>query len=180
MSVPASAYSLAVEVTVAANRNKVWKALVKKTSDWWPASYFSVPTTKRFVIENKLGGLAFEDSGKKAGAVWGTVIGWLPPEKITFAFEMYPGWSGPGRSFVSVTLSDSFEGTTIVLEDHGVCPHADKAAQSLKDGWQVLFGTHFKEYLEVGKAKKVKKVKKPKKAGKQKKAKDSTTGSDAS
>lgn len=164
MPVPASAYTLTVEVTVAASRSKVWKTLVKKTSDWWPVSFFSVPTTKRFVIENKLGGLVFEDSGKKAGAVWGTVIGWFPPEKIMFAFEMYPGWSGPGRSLVSITLSEADDGTRLVLEDSGVCPHADKAAASLQSGWEELLGKYLKDYLEVGKVKRAKKVKMPKKA----------------
>jgi uncharacterized protein YndB with AHSA1/START domain len=168
MTVPVTAYAVSVEVPLAAGRNKVWKAFVKRTAAWWPASYFSQPSTKRFVIEGKLGGKAYEDGGKKAGAVWGTVIGWQPGEKIAFAFEMYPGWSGPGRSFVTVALTDFGEngGTKLVLEDHGVCPHSDKAAASLKDGWTVLLNKHFKEYVENGKAKKVKKPKKEKKVKK--------------
>ncbi len=151
MSVPVSAYTLTLEVTVAASRSKTWKTFVKKTSDWWPATFFSLSGTKRFVIENKLGGLVFEDSGKKAGAVWGTVIGWFPPEKIMFAFEMYTGWSGPGRSLVSITFLEADDGTKVVLEDSGVCPHADKAAASLQRRLETLLGKYFKDYLENGK-----------------------------
>jgi Activator of Hsp90 ATPase homolog 1-like protein len=159
MSEPISAYAVSVELTVAAGRNKTWKSLVKKTSDWWPATYFSLSGTKRFVIENRLGGRTYEDGGKKAGAIWGTVIGWLPPEKITFGFEMYPGWSGPGRSFVSISLTEVDGSTKMALEDHGICPNADKAAASLKEGWETLLGKHFKNYVENGKAKKAKAVK---------------------
>jgi uncharacterized protein YndB with AHSA1/START domain len=163
MSSPAQAYGISVEVTVAAGRNKVWKSLVKKTGAWWPAAYFSQSTTKRFVIENKLGGRVYEDCGKKSGIIWGTVVGWMPGEKIVFAFEMYPGWGGPGRSIVSITLTDADGGTKLMLEDNGVCPHAEKAAASVKDGWEKLLGTHFKEFVDGGKPKKEKKVKKEKK-----------------
>lgn len=166
MSDTARAYTVTVETTVAASRNKVWKSLVRKTSAWWPAGFLSTPGAKRFVIENELGGRAFEDAGKKAGAIWGTVVVWLPPEKVAFALELYPGWSGPGRSFVSVTLADADGGTRLVLEDCGLCPHSEKAAASLKDGWETLIGKHFKEFVEGGKAGKAKKPKKEKKAGK--------------
>src|SRR5437016_5559610 len=73
----------------------------------------------------------------------------VPGQRMTWACEMYPDWSGPGRSFVTFTLEDRNNETVVKVEDAGVCINAQQAGTSLNTGWHELIGTHFKNYVEA-------------------------------
>ena len=133
------AYNLSVEIPIEATPAKVWTTLTKDIGKWWPKHFFSGEEAKTFVVEGKLGGRAYEDWGDGAGAVWGTIIVWNPGQKMTWACEMYPGFGGPGRSFVSFELASQGKSTVVRMTDAGICPDA-KTASSLQSGWTELLG----------------------------------------
>lgn len=146
---PAQSYQVGFEVTVHAPRERVWSALVDETSNWWPKDFFSAENPEGFVIEPQLGGRVYEAWHGGGGVLWGTIVVWSPGFRMTWACEMYPDWTGPGRSFVTFDLEDRGLETNLKVSDSGICISASQAATSLGTGWQKLIGTHFKSYVEA-------------------------------
>ncbi|MBL8865859.1 MAG: SRPBCC domain-containing protein [Gemmataceae bacterium] len=146
---PAQNYQVGFEVTVRAPRERVWSALVDETSNWWPKDFFSAEHPEGFVIEPHLGGRVYEAWHGGGGVLWGTVVVWSPGYRMTWACEMYPDWTGPGRSFVTFDLEEQGAETLMKVSDAGICISAAQAATSLGNGWQKLIGTHFKSYVEA-------------------------------
>ena len=143
-------YEVAAEVAVAADRTRVWFALIDEVAAWWPAHFFNHPEPTGFVIEPHLGGRVYEDWGDEGGYLFGTVVVWAPGQRMTWACEIYPDWSGPGRSYVTFSLEDVEGGTLLRVTDSGYCVNAVQAANGLGKGWQELIGTHFRNYIEGG------------------------------
>lgn len=140
-------YSLAVETTIDAAPATVWSTLTDQIGSWWPPHFFSFEGANRFVVEGRLGGRVYEDAGDGAGATWGTVVVWRPGVTMTWACEMYPGFGGPGRSFVSFEVAANGTGTVVRLTDAGLAPDGPAAKDSLEAGWAELLG-HAKAYAE--------------------------------
>jgi uncharacterized protein YndB with AHSA1/START domain len=135
MAKSAGGYALSVDVTIAAAPAAVWTALTTGIGEWWPKHFFSGDGAKKFVCEAKVGGRLFEDWGKKAGAMWGSVAVYQPPSKMVWALHMYPGFGGPGTSYVTLTLTSNKGTTTVTLHDTGLCLDIGRVAESLKSGW---------------------------------------------
>lgn len=136
----AESYSLVVEVPIEATPAKVWAALTKDVGKWWPKHFYTTENPKTYVVEGKLGGRVFEDWGDGAGAMWGTVVVWNPIQKMVWACEMYPGFGGPGRSFVTFELAKQGKATVVRLTDSGLSPEANGHKSSLESGWAELLG----------------------------------------
>lgn len=149
MMKPAQSYTVGFEVPVRAHRDRVWQGLTVEIGAWWPKHFFTHPNPAGFVLEPFLGGRVFEDWGDGAGVLWGTVVVWVPGQRMTWACEMYPDWSGPGRSFVTFNLEDRGQETLVKVEDAGICINAVQAGTSLNSGWHELIGVHLKNYLEA-------------------------------
>lgn len=149
MMKPAQSYSVGFEVPVRVKRDRAWQGLTAEIGSWWPRHFFTNPNPSGFVLEPFLGGRVFEDWGDGAGVLWGTVVVWVPGQRMTWACEMYPDWSGPGRSFVTFTLEDRGQETVVKVEDAGICISAQQAGTSLTSGWHELIGTHFKSFVEA-------------------------------
>jgi uncharacterized protein YndB with AHSA1/START domain len=121
--------------------------MTDEMSEWFPRHFFSSEQARRFVLEPKLGGRAYEDWGGDAGAIWATVVGWAPPTRMIWACEMYPGFGGPGRSYVTMTIIPVNNQTTVTLTDEGLCPEPDRTGQSLAAGWEEWLNC-LKSYVE--------------------------------
>lgn len=141
-------YEVTAEAFVLAPRAAAWTALTERTNDWWPAHFFNHPNAAAFVVEPWLGGRVYEDWGGGAGYLFGTVVVWVPGERMTWACELYPDWSGPGRSYVTFTLDDEGGGTRVRAVDAGYCINAPQAADGLGRGWEELLAVHFKRFVE--------------------------------
>ncbi len=146
---PAQSYAVGFEVLIRADRDRSWQGLTAEIGAWWPRHFFTHPNPAGFVLEPFLGGRVYEDWGDTAGVLWGTVVVWVPGQRMTWACEMYPDWSGPGRSFVTFTLEDRGQETAVKVEDCGICINAHQAGTSLNSGWHELIGVHFKNYIEA-------------------------------
>lgn len=142
-------YELTVEVSLQAKPKRVWTLLTTGIGRWWPKQYFALESSKSFVCDSKLGGRVYEQGANGAGGIWGTIIVWLPGRKMTWACEMYPGWGGPGRSFVTWEVIPQPKGCLLRLHDAGLCPDAAKARASLESGWTELIRTYLKPFAEA-------------------------------
>jgi len=145
-----STAEVVARIEIAAPAAKVWKALVGDVTGWWHRAFMTSPDTRRFTIEEKLGGLVFEDYGDGQGLVWGTVIGLRRNELLQSVGDTSPEWGGPNRSFFTWRLSEA-NGRTTVRFSQALFGRVDEAVVgSLSSGWTFLFEQCFKRYVETG------------------------------
>jgi uncharacterized protein YndB with AHSA1/START domain len=142
-------FQIQIEVEILARREKVWKALVEKTTKWWPKDFYAGKEAKSFSIEARLGGLMYEDWGEGAGLVWYTVIGLDPPRSIDLAGQLTPAFGGPATTMLRIALDEADEKRTILkLTDALVGRFGDGSEQNKRDSWMRLFGEGLKPFVE--------------------------------
>ena len=143
-----SAYDVRLEIPIAASRKRVWTALTKETSRWWPKHFYTQPDPKGFVIEPHVGGRVYEDWGDGAGGLWGVVIQWRPSEVMQWACDHFPQCGNTGRCIITVELREDGAGTIVHLHDSGYGRMSDTYTAETASGWTELVGTHLKAYVE--------------------------------
>ncbi|WNG51382.1 SRPBCC domain-containing protein [Archangium minus] len=129
-----------VEVTVGAPRERVWRALVEETSQWWPKDFYVGRAPKGFVIEARPGGRVYEDWGNEAGALWYTVLVVEPLEVLELAGHLTPGFGGPATTTVRLTLRDEGGKTVVKVEDSVFGRVDEHTVPRLREGWRTLMG----------------------------------------
>jgi uncharacterized protein YndB with AHSA1/START domain len=132
-----------------AQRGKVWEALTRDISNWWPVNFCADPErTKRFRMELKLGGRLWEDWGEGNGWVWWTIY------KLDTANHMFAGVGYQATSAAMTAVEFRLEGegegekTTLRLSERlcGALEGEDIVAGQTA-GWTTLFES-FKRYVE--------------------------------
>ncbi len=142
-----AAHETRLEFTLHATPVKVWQALVKDTSAWWPQTFHTSPKTRRFVIEPKLGGMMGEITGPGEGLVWYRIIGVEKAVSLLLAGYLLPPWAGPATSLLRLTLTAVGEGETkLELVDSTFGQVGDGSATA--DGWRQIFAEHLKPHAE--------------------------------
>ena len=93
-----------LEIVIEAPRERVWRALVDQTTDWWHKDFYTAPA-EGFFLQPKLGGWMYEDWGKGNGLMWGTVTGVRAPEMLQVVGDLNADWGGPRRGIMDWTLA---------------------------------------------------------------------------
>jgi uncharacterized protein YndB with AHSA1/START domain len=136
-------------VSIAAPREKVWRALIEDTSRWWSKDFYVRDTAKGMVFEARVGGRLFEDWGEGAGVLWGTVFAFDPGRSFDLITHSSAAWGGPRTSMLHVELEDRDEGTLLKMSDSVQGRVDDASAASLHAGWTMLFGDGLKPFVET-------------------------------
>lgn len=136
-----------LEVSIAAEPERVWRAIASESYVWWPSDFVTSERTQRFVIEPVLGGRAFEDFGGGDGLVWYTVIGVDTGRELILAGHLLPPFGGPAITALRLTLSAQGTGTLVKIRDDrfGVL-----GGDSPVGGWRTVFDGGLRHYLESG------------------------------
>ena len=140
--------TLEVVTTIRAKKTRVWRAMTTEIGKWWHEDFYTSPDTIRFVLETKLGGLMFEDTGKKEGVVWASVIGMDSPNSILLKGNLSTAFGGPAISFLKISLEDSGKSTQLHLTDTVLGAVSETLQQRLQTNWNQLFGRLLKDYVE--------------------------------
>lgn len=128
-----------MELPIAAARSTVWHCLINRIADWWRKDFYVNPDAS-FVLEPKLGGLLYEDTGDGHGFVWYVVHGIEKEKSLYLIGHMRPPYGGPTTSMLLITLEDAPNGSTILkLSDCEMGKVSEKHTTSLDEGWQLLF-----------------------------------------
>jgi uncharacterized protein YndB with AHSA1/START domain len=127
-----------LELPIAASCATVWDCMVNRIADWWRRDFF-VYANARFVLEPKVGGLMYEDTGDGHGFVWYVVHGIEKEKSLYLIGHMRPPYGGPTTSMLLITLEDVPEGTLLKLSDCEMGKVSKKHTKSLDDGWKLLF-----------------------------------------
>ena len=137
-----------LEIPIHGEAKRVWKALVEETTEWWSKDFYATPSAKRFVIEPKLGGRAYEDGGDGAGLTWYTVMGVEPGKSITMQGWLTPAFGGPAATILELRLNPSGKKTVLQLSDTIFGRVGDEKLAQTREGWVVLFEQGLKRHVE--------------------------------
>lgn len=133
----------AFEVEINAPKEKVWHLLTEDSS-WFPNTYNSNPQTKGFVMEQRVGGLFYEDYGNGNGKLMGMVVGLDAPNRVQVQGPVTTDFGGPANHMFTMELVDSANGCVFKFDDalFGVFP--DELLQGRQGAFKELFGVHLK------------------------------------
>jgi len=137
-----------LDVTIKAKPARVWQALIGETSHWWLKDFYTNPTTKGFIIEPKLGGLAYEDWGDGAGQVWYTVTGLEANKSLALLGHLTPAFGGPSTTMLRLSLEASGKHTLLKISDTIFGNVGDAKMAQTRDGWKMLFEGGLKAFVE--------------------------------
>ena len=139
-----------MEVPVAAPRRRVWAGLTRDIGEWWPRHFLTQEGSRRFVLEPRVGGRAYEDAGGGQGLLWWTVLALRRERMLLLAGDLTAAYGGPARILDEFTLVGKGGGTTLRYRGtvHGRIGKDLKA--SLEEGWGVLLLQGLKPWAEKG------------------------------
>jgi uncharacterized protein YndB with AHSA1/START domain len=127
-----------MEVRVSASPQRTWAALTRHISSWWPAGFFASERAKRFVLEPRLGGLAYEEWGEGQGLVWYQVTALNHGTRLVLSDDLHPALGGPARVYARYHVEPDGDACVVRLEDTVMGAVAPSLETSLREGWGVL------------------------------------------
>ncbi|HSP78835.1 MAG TPA: SRPBCC domain-containing protein [Myxococcaceae bacterium] len=136
-----------VEIEVGAPRERVWRALVEETGQWWPRDFYVGREPKGFVLEARPGGRVYEDWGGEEGALWYTVLVVEAPGVLELAGHLTAAFGGPATTTVRLTLREEGALTVVRMEDSIFGRVDEHTVPRLREGWKVL-GESLKRHVE--------------------------------
>ena len=140
--------TIELEFTIKTNRTNVWKALTNEIGEWWDQNFYTTSATQAFVLEPKLGGLMYEDTGNNEGVVWATVLSIHAPHHLLLKGNLSPDLGGPAISFLKLTLETAKKSTTLRINDTLLGEFSEELTKELQNNWTQLFGQALKTYVE--------------------------------
>ena len=148
---PCSSVQVEVEVTINASPARVWRALVSETPTWWHPEFYTIAEPRKFILEPRLGGRAYEDGGDGTGLTWFTIVGVAPEKSLHLVGHLFPGWGGPAVSMVKIILEPedaAGSATRVKLRDALIGDVTDKTAGTMREGWTMLLADALKPHVE--------------------------------
>lgn len=140
---------VSIETELVASKERVWKALTLEINRWWLKEFNTNPKTQKFVLQDELGGLMYEDAGNKEGHVWATVIGLNKPNNILLKGHLSPELGGPALSFVNILLEESERITTLQLSDVILGEVSGSIQTTITNQWTKLLDKGLKPFVEA-------------------------------
>jgi len=140
-----------LEIAIAASRAVVWTALIDETNAWWLPEFRMVNPASTVEFDVTAGGrglIEFVPDG--AFLSWYAVQMFLPERfKVYLVGNLAPEWGGPSTSNLCLALDEAEDGCLLKVSDahHGRVDA--NSAESLKNGWQQLFGDGLRRYVEA-------------------------------
>jgi len=123
------------ELRFSAPPERVFRALTDpdEVLKWFPYTY-GEGRVKRIVLEPRVGGLQYEDWGEGAGHLYGTVLEWDPPRRVTVRSRLHAGTIMDTTNTVEATDTGSVLRSSRVIvgpitdeQERGIRSHGDLA-----------------------------------------------------
>jgi DNA-binding transcriptional ArsR family regulator len=140
--------NVALEIPIAASRDKVWRTMIDEVHQWWPRDFHASTRPSRMHFDARLGGRLYEQDAEGGGVVWYTVIALSPGHSIDLAGHLTTMFGGPSQTLLRLALRDQGARTVLELSDSVVGNIGDRTAASLEEGWRALFDTGLKAFVE--------------------------------
>lgn len=140
---------VAMEISIDAPRDRVWRALVADIGAWWRKDFLH-PRARSFTLDPRPGGRVVEDWGDGEGRLWYTVVSLEAPGRLQLVGHLMPGDCGgsAGTSHLTLELEEREGRTTIALSDVVIGRLRPDLRSDLAEGWQLLFRDALKPFVE--------------------------------
>lgn len=140
-----------LEFPMKSDRQTVWKALIAETNAWWLHDFhmlgessvveFDVRTDGRGLVE-------YRDDG--SFLQWFSVQFFLPTEfQVYLIGNIAPHWGGPSTTNLFLSVEDQADGCMLRVSDAQHGAFDDNFIESLKSGWNRLFGEGLRNFVEA-------------------------------
>lgn len=87
-------------VRVRAPIGRAFSVFVEQMETWWPATHHIGGTPfETIFVEPRVGGRWYERNAEGAECLWGTVLKWDPPHRVTFSWHLGPKHDQPDWVF---------------------------------------------------------------------------------
>jgi uncharacterized protein YndB with AHSA1/START domain len=145
---PTGAIVAEAELTINAPRQVVWDAFFKDAHEWWRKDFYTSKTPAKFVIDDKIGGNMYEDTGDGTGLIWFTILGIVPLELVYVIGYSRPPFGGPASGLITFTFEEKGENETIFKISDATHGHVtEKSVAGAETGWTMIF-TELKNFVE--------------------------------
>jgi len=136
---------VALDVSIAAPRKKVFAALTTDPGGWWGHPYVR-PDAKGLSLEPRLGGLLVE-KWEDGGSVLATVTAWKDDSffQLTGPFHL-----GLALGVATFELTDRDGGTSVRFSFRAIGAIDDALVEAFAEGWTDLVGRRLKALAETG------------------------------
>ena len=144
------AFHIEQEITLRADRARVYKALTTEIGKWWAYHVAPEGMASELALEPVVGGQFVERWGDGEGEHWGTITRIERGKKIVLEGGL--GMAGPGHSKYSYVLEDSADQKSTVLKlSHFCFGYRDpEVRQNYVQGWTELLEKYLVAWVEDG------------------------------
>jgi uncharacterized protein YndB with AHSA1/START domain len=110
---------------------RAFSVFVEQMETWWPAEHhIGANPFESIFVEPRTGGRWYERDAQGNECLWGQVLAWEPPHRVTFSWHLGPDWKfNPDlakASDVAIRFqSDGPSATLIELEHSGIERHGE-------------------------------------------------------
>ena len=134
-------------VLVQAPAERAFEVFTAGLASWWPASHSIVEGGYgTVVVEPHEGGRLYERGQTGAECVWGRVLAWEPPGRLTLSWHLDEEWRvdpDPARaSEIEVTFAPAGDGTRVELEHRGWDEPQTGDRANYDRGWEFVLGKY--------------------------------------
>lgn len=147
----ANVAEVALEWTIQAPVQKVWRTMVEQVEDWWPREHRVAESGAKFKFDAALGGSLQELHENGGGVVWFRVYALTPLRSVDLTGDLASRYGGPATSLIHIELSASpIEGATIFKMTDSVFGRVGpQFRESLAAGWQAIIGDGLIPFAEA-------------------------------
>lgn len=138
------------EISINASAERVFEVLTGDISAWWGAPHLLTASPQAIILEPRVGGRFYEQSGSGDGALWATVTTIKKNEYLELTGPM--GMSGMLHGVITFSLEpkNGGEATLLKLSHQAIGQLDDDTQSNYNAGWQDLLGVRLKAFLEKG------------------------------
>jgi uncharacterized protein YndB with AHSA1/START domain len=136
-------------VSVRAAPAQAFDYFVRDLARWWPLARFHTgPDPVDCAIEPRAGGRVFERAADGGETLWGTVLAYEPPYRLTFTWIV--GLSADLAQLIEIRFVPQGNNTQVELTHSGWEKLGDRAAalrEGYDRGWATLIERCYAEYV---------------------------------
>ena len=138
-------------VSVRAAPAQAFDYFVRDLARWWPLAQFHTgPDPVDCAIEPRAGGRVFERAADGRETLWGTVLAYEPPHRLSFTWIV--GLSAELAQLIEIRFVPQGNGTRVELTHSGWEKLGDAAAalrEGYDRGWATLIERCYAEYVNT-------------------------------
>lgn len=132
-------------VTVSVPVERAFEVFTAEIGTWWPLRTHAVDTerSETVVMEGRVGGRLFERTPTGEEHVWGTLVGWEPPNRIVYSW--HPGRGEETAQEVEITFGPEGEGTRVDIRHYGWEKLGDRLEETIasyNEGWDKVIAVY--------------------------------------